>query len=90
MSGEDVVLGFSDMAGYTSAEGRGKNPYMGAVVGRVANRIAEARFSLDGEEFSLAKVSRRAQLRDSHVYRQKQVLSREICYKAASIVGGLV
>jgi len=55
VGGEDVVLGFSDMAGYTSAEGRGKNPYMGAVVGRVANRIAEARFSLDGEEYSLAK-----------------------------------
>ena len=32
VGGEDVVLGFSDMAGYTSAEGRGKNPYMGAVV----------------------------------------------------------
>lgn len=59
VSGEDVVLGFSDMAGYTSAEGRGKNPYMGAVVGRVANRIAEARFSLDGEEYSLAKVRTR-------------------------------
>ena len=58
MSGEDVVLGFSDMAGYTSAQGRGKNPYMGAVVGRVANRIAEARFSLDGKEYTLAKVSR--------------------------------
>ena len=34
VGGEDVVLGFSDMAGYTSAAGRGKNPYMGAVVGR--------------------------------------------------------
>ena len=52
------MLGFSDMAGYTSAQGRGKNPYMGAVVGRVANRIAEARFSLDGKEYTLAKVSR--------------------------------
>ena len=50
------MLGFSDMAGYTSAEGRGKNPYMGAVVGRVANRVAEAKFSLDGEHYSLAQV----------------------------------
>ena len=56
VAGVDVVLGFEDMAGYTSAEGRGKNPYMGAVVGRVANRIAEAKFSLDGKEYNLAKV----------------------------------
>ena len=58
VDGVDVVLGFDDMAGYTSAEGRGKNPYMGAVVGRVANRIADAKFKLDGKEYNLAKVSR--------------------------------
>merc|ERR1712117_121208 len=55
VDGVDVVLGFDDMEGYTSAEGRGKNPYMGAVVGRVANRIAEAQFELDGKKYSLAK-----------------------------------
>jgi len=53
--GVDVVLGFEDMEGYTSAEGRGRNPYMGAVVGRVANRIADAKFKLDGKEYNLAK-----------------------------------
>ena len=56
VAGVDVVLGFDDMAGYTSTEGRGKNPYMGAVVGRVANRIANAKFVLDGQEYTLAKV----------------------------------
>ena len=55
VDGVDVVLGFDDMEGYTSAEGRGKNPYMGAVVGRVANRIAEAQFELEGKKYSLAK-----------------------------------
>jgi len=55
VSGVDVVLGFEDMAGYTSTAPRGKNPYMGAVVGRVANRIAEGKFSLDGKEYQLAK-----------------------------------
>ena len=45
------------MAGYTSSPPRGKNPYMGAVVGRVANRIADGKFSLDGKEYHLAKVS---------------------------------
>jgi len=55
IDGVDVVLGFTDMAGYTSAPPRGKNPYMGAVVGRVANRIANGKFSLDGKEYELAK-----------------------------------
>jgi hypothetical protein len=31
----------------------GTSPYMGAVVGRVANRIAKARFELDGVEYKL-------------------------------------
>jgi len=55
VGGVDVVLGFSDMAGYTSSPPCAKNPYMGAVVGRVANRIAEGKFTLDGKEYQLAK-----------------------------------
>jgi aldose 1-epimerase len=39
----DVVLGFEDLAGY--AGGRG---YLGALIGRCANRISGARFALDG------------------------------------------
>ncbi len=50
----DVALGYDDMAGYTSRVTR--NPYFGAVVGRVANRIANGKFSLDGKEYSLAQV----------------------------------
>jgi aldose 1-epimerase len=46
----DVVLGFDSLAPYTT------NPaYFGAVVGRYANRIAHARFSLDGKPYSLFK-----------------------------------
>ena len=37
---QDCVLGFDDLAGYRSPQ----NPYFGAVVGRVANRIAKGRF----------------------------------------------
>ena len=50
------MLGFPDMAGYTSKVA--KNPYMGAVVGRVANRIANAKFTLDGKEYVLAQVEK--------------------------------
>lgn len=49
----DVVLGFDALAG---AEGRSymaRQPYLGAVVGRVANRITGACFELDGARHDL-------------------------------------
>ena len=45
----DVVLGFDSLEGYL-----GKHPYFGATVGRVANRIAKGKFTLDGQEYTLA------------------------------------
>jgi aldose 1-epimerase len=44
----DVVLGFDNLQGYL-----GKHPWFGATVGRVANRIARGKFTLDGKEYSL-------------------------------------
>jgi aldose 1-epimerase len=46
----DVVLGFDGLAGYESAH----NPYFGGLVGRCANRIAGARFTLDGRKHRLS------------------------------------
>ncbi len=46
----NVVLGFDDVAGYQSD----KNQYFGCTVGRVANRIANGKFTLDGKEYKLA------------------------------------
>jgi aldose 1-epimerase len=45
----DVVLGFDTLEGYLHG-----HPYFGATVGRVANRIAKGRFTLDGKEYTLA------------------------------------
>ncbi len=45
---DDVLLGFSTLAGYTS-----KHPFFGSTVGRFANRIGSARFSMDGKEHQL-------------------------------------
>jgi aldose 1-epimerase len=45
----DVVLGFADLKGYL-----GGHPYFGSNVGRVANRIAKGKFTLDGKEYHLA------------------------------------
>lgn len=45
----DLVLGFDDLAAY-----QGPHPSLGGVVGRYANRIAGARFALDGRTHALA------------------------------------
>ena len=44
----DVCFFHNDPESYTQQEG-----YFGAIVGRVANRIANARFTLNGQEYSL-------------------------------------
>lgn len=46
----DVVLGLDALEDYESP----RNPYLGAVVGRCANRIRGARFELDGREHRLS------------------------------------
>jgi aldose 1-epimerase len=45
----DVVLGYDDLKHY-----RENNSYYGATLGRVANRIAKGRFTLDGKTYTLA------------------------------------
>jgi len=42
----NVALGFSSLDDYVT-----RNPFFGALVGRFANRIARARFTLDGTEY---------------------------------------
>jgi aldose 1-epimerase len=44
----DVVLGMGDLPGYLS-----QDAFLGAVVGRVGNRIAGGRFTLDGVSYEL-------------------------------------
>jgi aldose 1-epimerase len=48
-------LGFNDPAGYYAANHAKGNPFFGPIVGRYANRIAHAKFSLDGKEYTLTK-----------------------------------
>jgi aldose 1-epimerase len=44
----NVNYGFNSVDGYL-----GEHPYFGATVGRYCNRIAKAKFTLDGKEYSL-------------------------------------
>jgi aldose 1-epimerase len=46
---EDVVIGFNNLEQYIK-----DNSYIGALIGRYANRIAKAQFTLDGKEYKLA------------------------------------
>jgi len=50
VAGADVVLGFGDPAQYDAP-----HPYLGVIVGRHANRIAGARFALDGHTYALPR-----------------------------------
>ncbi len=45
----DVVLGFDNLEAYLKG-----HPYFGCITGRVANRIANGKFTLDGKEYTLA------------------------------------
>lgn len=46
---DDVALGYDSLNGYLI-----ETPYFGAIVGRCANRISKARFTLDGVTYNLA------------------------------------
>lgn len=46
---EDIVLGFDTLEDYMS----NKNPYFGAAIGRVANRIGKSLLNIDNQEYKL-------------------------------------
>lgn len=47
----DVVLGYDNLDGYLSKG----DPYFGALIGRYGNRIGGAKFTLEGQTYTLAK-----------------------------------
>jgi aldose 1-epimerase len=46
----NVILSFDLLSGYLQKE----NPYFGSIVGRYGNRIADAKFTLEGKTYTLA------------------------------------
>ena len=48
VEGTEMVVGFDEIAPYLEP-----NPYYGALIGRYGNRIANGRFTLDGETYEL-------------------------------------
>lgn len=49
LNSKDVALGYDNLKGYLENDG-----CLGATIGRVANRIKDGKFSLNGEDFQLA------------------------------------
>lgn len=68
----DVVLGFDTLEDY-----RNQDKYIGALVGRYANRIGGARFTLNGETYRLAENDGKNSLHGGSVGFDKQVWTVE-------------
>jgi aldose 1-epimerase len=68
----DIVLGFDKLDDYVNG-----SPYFGAVIGRVANRIQNARFALDGKTFKLNANNGKHTLHGGNVGWDKVVWSAE-------------
>ena len=47
----DVIIGFDNIKDFLSTK---TDPYYGAIIGRYGNRIAKAKFSIDGTVYTLA------------------------------------
>jgi len=69
---EDVLLGFPTLAGYAGA-----NPFFGATVGRFANRIGGAAFTLGGKRYALARNDGEHSLHGGRVGFDKRVWAAE-------------
>jgi len=48
-SGHDIVLGFDHLDDYVAP-----HPYFGSAIGRVANRIKDGQFSIEGQDYQVA------------------------------------
>lgn len=52
---QDIVLGFDDVDQYISEDYLANYPYLGAVIGRYANRVKNGRFNIDGVTYQLSQ-----------------------------------
>jgi aldose 1-epimerase len=51
----DIVCGFDTLDGYFSEAYKGNSPYFGCIVGRYAARIKDGTFTVDGQQYQVAK-----------------------------------
>lgn len=72
---ENVVLGFDDIDSYLN-----DSPYFGTIVGRVAGRIGNAEFELDGKQYSLPKNEN-----NNHLHGGPEAFDRKLLQKSFSM-----
>ena len=53
---EEIVCGFDTFESYFSDDYKANAPYFGGTVGRYCSQIKDAKFSLNGKEYELAKI----------------------------------
>jgi aldose 1-epimerase len=78
---ENVVLGFDSLKSY-----QGTHPYFGSLVGRYGNRIALGKFSLDGNNYTLAVNNGVNHLHGGIKGFNKQVFSIDTTYSAGDSI----
>jgi len=69
---DDILLGYSSIDGYIN-----NSQYFGVTVGRFANRIGEAKFSLEGKDYSLYKNDGKNTLHGGRVGFSRQIWQAE-------------
>ena len=52
---EDITCGFDSLNGYFSEAYKANSPYFGCIVGRYAARIKDGLFTVDGQQYQVAK-----------------------------------
>lgn len=78
----DIALGFDDLDSYLK-----RNPMFGATVGRYTNRIANARFTLDGVEHKLTANAGKNHIHGGANKRFDKVLWKGNSFRASEEVG---
>ena len=78
----DVVLGFDSLTPYLAG-----SPYLGALIGRVGNRIAGGRFDLGGETYNLVTNDNPHQI-PCHLHGGTRGFDKRLWEADASLVGG--
>jgi aldose 1-epimerase len=69
----DVVLGFDTIQEYWLAEYVQKKSYIGSVIGRYANRIADGKFAIDGKTYHVSTNAGKHQLHGGNMGFDKKV-----------------
>lgn len=74
----NIACGFEKLENYLNPEYLGSYPYFGCICGRVCNRIAEGKFTLEGKNYSLAVNNGPNHLHGGLVGYDKRFFSAEI------------